>query len=180
MSQSKAIIAIAALLALGFLLPWRSAWAQRFVDCESYEERQAFCRVDTRGGVRLVEQYSNSPCVEGRTWGYDRRGIWVDRGCRARFAIGRSSSERYGGTVTCESRDERYTYCRADTRGGVRLVDRLSRSPCIEGRTWGYDRRGIWVDQGCRARFALGSGGYYDDYPGWRTDPNRIRQHTDD
>jgi hypothetical protein len=47
-----------------------------------------FCRVDTRGGVRLVRQRSESPCYQGSTWGWDRRGIWVDRGCRADFALG--------------------------------------------------------------------------------------------
>jgi hypothetical protein len=23
--------------------------------------------------------------VQGQTWGTDRRGVWVDRGCRAEF-----------------------------------------------------------------------------------------------
>src|SRR4051794_26513099 len=37
--------------------------------------------------VRLVRQLSDARCVEGRTWGWDNRGIWVDRGCRAEFLI---------------------------------------------------------------------------------------------
>jgi hypothetical protein len=37
--------------------------------------------------VQLVRQISGSPCRQDETWGYDRRGIWVDRGCRAEFVI---------------------------------------------------------------------------------------------
>ena len=33
----------------------------------------------------LLDQLSGDACVEGGTWGYDGRQIWVDRGCRARF-----------------------------------------------------------------------------------------------
>ena len=44
---------------------------------------------DTRGGVTLLNQRSGSPCSQGSTWGYDQRGIWVDRGCRADFRLGR-------------------------------------------------------------------------------------------
>ncbi len=46
------------------------------------------CKVNTGQGVRIIRQRSESDCIYNRTWGYDRRGIWVDRGCRADFAIG--------------------------------------------------------------------------------------------
>jgi hypothetical protein len=36
--------------------------------------------------------------VEGRTWGFDRNGIWVDRGCRADFEVGYSSGSSGGGS----------------------------------------------------------------------------------
>ena len=55
--------------------------------------------------------------------------------------------------VRCES-DGDYQHCRADTRNGVRLYRQLSRSSCQYNDTWGYDRRGVWVEQGCRAEFA--------------------------
>jgi len=70
---------------------------------------------------------------------------------------------QYGGTVLrCESREFRDNYCPANTRGGVALVRQISRNPCYEGETWGYDRRGIWVTAGCDAEFQLG-GGYGGD-----------------
>lgn len=55
--------------------------------CSSDDGRRKFCETDTGRGVRMVRQVSGSPCEEGRTWGYDRRGIWVDRGCRAEFEV---------------------------------------------------------------------------------------------
>lgn len=57
--------------------------------CSSDNGGRVFCEADTRDGVRLLRQISGSPCRQGETWGYDRRGVWVDRGCRAEFALGR-------------------------------------------------------------------------------------------
>ncbi len=130
------------------------------IRCSSDDERRHTCPADTGGGVRLVRQISGSPCVEGRTWGYDSRGIWVDRGCRAEFEVLPSRQRAFGSygsgtTIRCSSDDERLHSCPADTRGGVRMVRQISGSPCVEGRTWGYDSRGIWVDRGCRAEFEV-------------------------
>jgi hypothetical protein len=38
---------------------------------------------------------------------------------------------------------------------GVRLIRQLSKAPCVQGRTWGYSSNRIWVDDGCRAEFAI-------------------------
>ncbi|MCE3004389.1 MAG: DUF3011 domain-containing protein [Xanthomonadaceae bacterium] len=78
----------------------------------------------------------------------------------------RPALAQYGGVVRCESRDFRDNYCPVNTRGGVRLLRQISRSDCWEGETWGYDRRGIWVTQGCAAEFEVGGarGGYDDGY----------------
>jgi Ni/Co efflux regulator RcnB len=62
---------------------------------------------------------------------------------------------RYGDVVRCESIDNRRAYCRANTGGYVRLARQISDSACIKNRTWGSDRRGIWVDEGCRADFRV-------------------------
>lgn len=134
------------------------------VRCESDRGRRETCRTRTRGGVRLARQLSRASCVYGRTWGYDRNSIWVDRGCRGLFEVGRgeTGSPRPTGTVTCESDHGRRNYCRADTRGGVRLQKQLSRSDCHFRSSWGYDSGGIWVRDGCRGRFTLGGGYGYD------------------
>jgi hypothetical protein len=57
--------------------------------------------------------------------------------------------------IRCESEKNRYHRCRIDTHGYVRLMRQLSRAECIQGRTWDYDRSGIWVDDGCRAEFIV-------------------------
>ena len=76
----------------------------------------------------------------------------------AALAAPMAASAQYGSTrtVRCESDSGRTEVCRVDTRGGVRLVDQTSRAPCIQGRTWGADGRGIWVTGGCRGKFRVG------------------------
>src|SRR5688572_8277650 len=127
--------------------------------CESHDERTRYCAADIRGDVRLVNQMSRSQCIEGRTWGYDRQGIWVGAGCRAEFEIynhgsGYGYDDRYdrnrrdygqGRVIRCESVNSRTVYCDADTRYGARLLSQASRSACVEGRTWGWNTRGVWV-----------------------------------
>jgi hypothetical protein len=168
--------------------------SRREVSCESVGNRTEYCNVDTRGGVRLLRQTSRAACIEGSTWGWDRRGIWVANGCRAQFAVfddrrgrgrddrgrddyddddyrygqggGYYNDNRYGRdgrTFTCESRDGRYNYCSANTRGGsyggvgggIRLRRQLSKAACIEGSSWGADQRGVWVSNGCRGEFEV-------------------------
>lgn len=70
------------------------------------------------------------------------------------------------GRLVCESVGSDYQYCPADTDRRVRLVRQLSKAPCREGDSWGYDKRGIWVDRGCRAEFAYGKRGRDDDDDG--------------
>jgi len=52
--------------------------------------------------VELLRQVSGSPCIQGQTWGFDARGVWVDRGCRAEFRVYGSSERDHR-----DDRDER-------------------------------------------------------------------------
>jgi hypothetical protein len=63
----------------------------RQVRCESHGNSYQRCPLDLRrhDGVRLVRQLSGADCYEGRSWGWTRDGIWVDRGCRADFMVER-------------------------------------------------------------------------------------------
>lgn len=134
----------------------------RVLRCESDDGRTRHCDADTRHGVRLLRQLSRADCREGRTWGVDRGGVWVRGGCRAEFALGYGASpegSHAGRVFRCESNDDRREYCRVDTRGGVALVRRLSRSSCDRGRDWDASRDGVWVDHGCRAEFRTLAGG---------------------
>src|SRR5579883_484978 len=60
---------------------------QSVLTCSSDNGKRNYCVADTRGGVSMGRQRSGSPCIQGQTWGYDSRGIWVDRGCRADFVV---------------------------------------------------------------------------------------------
>jgi hypothetical protein len=73
------------------------AHGQQTLTCSSDNGNRQYCGADTRGGVTLAKQRSGSPCIQGRTWGYDKRGVWVDRGCRADFIVGSSNGYRPGG-----------------------------------------------------------------------------------
>src|SRR5258706_6090642 len=61
--------------------------------------------------------------------------------------------------VRCESPSFRDNYCAVETHGSVRLSHQISRAPCRQGSTWGYDRHGIWVTEGCIAEFEVAANG---------------------
>lgn len=66
------------------------------VRCESRQNRRQRCSVNTQNRVQLVRRLGGT-CTQGRSWGYDQRSIWVDRGCRAEFAYGRWAGGGGGG-----------------------------------------------------------------------------------
>lgn len=136
----------------------RGPGGSQYIRCESDDGRWNRCAAP-RGRVELVRQLSRSACVRGQSWGTDGRGIWVNGGCRAEFRIEPRGGYGHDGPAperfVCESNDGRPRSCRVDTRGHVQLVRQISRSPCIEGRSWGRERDGVWVAEGCRAEFEV-------------------------
>lgn len=72
------------LMSAGLALP---ALADTTIRCESGGNRHKVCPLSDYGYVYLSRQLSSSSCVQGRTWDYDRRAIWVDDGCRAEFRV---------------------------------------------------------------------------------------------
>lgn len=144
----------------------RSTPASRFLRCESIGGRSNHCPANTRRGVVLVRQLSGNPCIRNQTWGWNGRGVWVAAGCRAEFrtaATARDDAAKApSATIRCESTDGAPRHCAADTRGGVRLERQRSQAPCIEGRSWNYDRDGIRVEGGCRADFETGGPAHSD------------------
>ena len=132
------------------------------VSCGSPQHRMLRCGVpEYWRGARLVQQTSHAACVEGRSWGFDRAGIWVDKGCGGVFAAaggwqpGPDWNRDF--VVSCGSPQYRYYFCQVDVgaRGRVMLQRQHSDSACVEGRTWGWNRAGIWVDKGCGAQFLV-------------------------
>jgi hypothetical protein len=127
--------------------------------CRSLNFKYQFCQVDTRGGVRLARQISNTRCIEHRTWGVTTQGIWVDKGCAGEFEVGMgaaSPSPPEEQVVRCESLRNQRRDCPIHTRQAtVTLRRQLSTAACLHNQTWGYDNRGIWVTNGCRGEFLV-------------------------
>lgn len=174
------ILAAGMVLAAG-MMPTGEVHAQYYgntTDCSSSGYNYQRCDVPWRD-ARLVRQLSDTQCMRGRNWGFDRRGfIWVDRGCSGRFAEaggggggyypppgpgptpppwqpGPGWDQRF--TIRCESNDGQNHFCQVDVggRGRVRLERQESHSPCYEGQSWGWNRAGVWVTQGCRGVFSI-------------------------
>jgi len=59
----------------------------QLIRCESQDGHSRRCNAAVVGGVRLIRTLSDSACIKDRTWGWDRSGVWVDRGCRAEFSV---------------------------------------------------------------------------------------------
>ena len=81
---------------LAVLLAVPPAFA-RTIRCESWGSRYTYCPVQTYGNVTLRHELSRYSCQYGRGWGYDRHGVWVDRGCRAEFAVDEGRRGSYSG-----------------------------------------------------------------------------------
>lgn len=135
--------------------------------CRSVNFKYQFCQIDTRGGVRLARQLSDTRCTLNSSWGYDNRGIWVDRGCGAEFLVGTNQPVKpspappvnTGQVIRCESQNNQRVDCPVNTRNAtVSLRRQLSDARCTPNRTWGYDNRGIWVTSGCRGEFLVAQG----------------------
>jgi hypothetical protein len=125
------------------------------VYCASDDMERVWCPADARFGVHLIRQRSEATCIEGQTWGYGKRGIWADRGCRADFRVTGDWQSKAAAFIYCPSDYMQRNFCAADTRDGVFIVRQRSESDCVFNRTWGYDRERIWVDRGCRADFEI-------------------------
>jgi hypothetical protein len=105
------------------------------ITCSSTNGRRATCGANTSRGVTLLRELGGSQCEEGFSWGYNRREIWVERGCRAELSLsddqypaspvsqvepGTNISVRTNETIETHSRDGRIYYGRTvdNVRGG--------------------------------------------------------------
>ncbi|NED60724.1 DUF3011 domain-containing protein [Streptomyces sp. SID10244] len=131
--------------------------------CESQFNKTAQCPIE--GAMRLARQLSVTRCVENQNWGQSRRTLWVTDGCRAEFVADGYGRGRWPGRgrdrdddgerLVCESYEKKDKECRIRVRHEVRLVKQKSVTACIEDQNWGWDRRGVWVSDGCRAEFRV-------------------------
>ncbi|MBS0218731.1 MAG: DUF3011 domain-containing protein [Proteobacteria bacterium] len=55
--------------------------------CESNHGKENICPLPAGARVRVQEQRSNTPCVEGKNWDVRSDGLHVSHGCRADFHV---------------------------------------------------------------------------------------------
>jgi hypothetical protein len=58
-------------------------------------------------------------------------------------------------TITCGSEGGRHKTCSLREPGYVSVARQISGARCEQGRSWDFDRREIWVDNGCEAEFRV-------------------------
>lgn len=125
---------IALLAAAIFLLAPAKTHAQQYtgasttIRCRSTDGRFRHCPVNGWvRGAQLTRQIGGGNCSQGRSWGYDDRGVWVDRGCQGEFQVwtgGRPSGR--STVVRCSSQDGGRKTCPAGGRVANALVEQRS------------------------------------------------------
>jgi Protein of unknown function (DUF3011) len=160
MKLASNLLLLVTVLSLGFS---RTSFGQdqpQTITCSSSNNRRNTCDFPSRN-VTLSRQISGARCIQGQSWGWDNHAIWVDRGCGAEFTIGDNWRGRPGTwqggprkTITCVSTEHRHNWCDMP-RHDVTVGRQISGAPCVQGQTWGWDNRSIWVDRGCRAEFLV-------------------------
>jgi hypothetical protein len=123
-------------------------------NCSSTEGKYRECQLPVDGRARLIKQKSDSPCIQGQSWGQRGDRVWVDRGCRARFEVtfgGGGAGQR----VECRSEQQRYRECPIAHGYVGRLVGDESGGKCRNAGAWGTRDGVVWVDLGCKGRFEL-------------------------
>ena len=140
------------------------------INCKSKKFARKECSV--KGNIKavlLLEQKSESPCVEGSSFGFNDDQVWVDKGCSAKFEVSYSSDEDsrwWSGwnqqsqvqkrRVSCKSKRFKPNTCRVKgTIQSLKLRRQKSDSPCTLGVSYGYRGESIWVSQGCEANFEV-------------------------
>ena len=152
--KTSRLVWVAALF-IAFCIPSLS-FAQR-ISCESRDYQRNYCATGSQvTKAWLINQSSEAACIQGRTWGYDGRGIWVDSGCAAAFAYQGGGGPSQANRVRCESRNYERNFCEVQAQiSRAWLLEHESEAACIEGQTWGARGNGIWVNQGCTGVFAF-------------------------
>lgn len=147
------------------------------VSCGSNKQQFQRCNVGPWDDAVLLRQDSGTRCVRGENWDLDGISIWVSGGCRGSFAElrrdgqpaqrnARHARHRPGAMVEpwnreirfeCASTDQKYRFCSVDVggRGSVEIESQESRAACVREQSWGWNRAGIWVNKGCRAKFVV-------------------------
>ncbi|XP_059154923.1 lectin ADEL-like [Physella acuta] len=105
--------------------------------------------------MTLVNQYSNSPCTPGASFGYSGPDIFASNGCRGNFLVCYEVGVNY--QISCASQNFKETSC--FVQGTIKLVTlrtQVSGTPCTLNLTYRYQGSYLIVYGGCRGVFNVG------------------------
>jgi hypothetical protein len=128
------------------------------IKCESEDGREARCPARVAGNVVISRQISDTRCVEGRNWRWNREGIVVWGGCRADFEFDTSRGDDRDRDRDPDERWSRIQRDYYDTGYRLGSGDARSRAPRDHARF-----RGTEYDARFEPYFAEG---YYTGYDG--------------
>ena len=151
------------------------------IECKSDNYKRKTCSVGKDiASLRLVEKKSRSSCIEGTSYGFEKKAVWVDRGCVARFEVkfmpepkpgpGNKPGSGPGNDnhsdrpvysqetvrMTCRSKDYGRSECAVSGDIiAVALAENKSKTTCTKDRTYGFRNDVLWVDRGCEGVFDI-------------------------
>jgi hypothetical protein len=70
-----------------------SAQQVNVITCSSKPGERTDCPADTSKGVILAKSFGSSPCLLGKSWGYEDNVVWVADGCAGSFIVGQTLDE---------------------------------------------------------------------------------------
>ncbi len=145
-----------------------AAQANTSIKCWSWNYQRNRCPIDLRGATVFKQVDQSRLCgPQNFNWGYDNTGIWVNGGCQAIFGVQYQQNGGYrpppppapvapglgnGRVIRCESLRYQPQRCALDVYGPPQ-IQQVFGGQCTRGQDWGWDRGGIWVNNGCRANF---------------------------
>jgi hypothetical protein len=99
------------------------------VRCESRSMSQETCPIPSNARVELTRTLSQEACREGHNWGVGTSFIWVNRGCRAEFAVTSTGYQPGPGYANANPIQLRACRSEADRRLAAYSYDQISVEP---------------------------------------------------
>jgi hypothetical protein len=122
-------VVLSLLAFLGTSSPPRLLAQTSIVRCESRGTSQETCPIPSNARVELARTLSQEACREGHNWGVGTSFIWVNRGCRAEFAVTSMGYEPGPGDATANPNQLRACRSEADRRLAGYSYDQISVEP---------------------------------------------------
>jgi hypothetical protein len=114
---------------LGTLAAPRLLAQSSIVRCESRGNSQETCPIPSNARVELARTLSQEACREGHNWGVGTSFIWVNRGCRAEFAVTSTGYQPGPGYANANPNQLRACRSEADRRLAAYSYDQISVEP---------------------------------------------------